>query len=64
MLHQHVIASFSKSGLTISHAGWPTATTKDRLNALPGVSINQKAGVWYLNGREWDGSAIKVEREL
>lgn len=38
-----------------------TATTKDRLNGLPGVSVHQKAGQWYLNGEKWDGYWTKIE---
>ena len=60
-LHGNLIAKNSpKEGLRITSAGWETNTTKERLNALPGVSINQKKGVWYLNGVEWDGSWINV----
>lgn len=35
--------------------GWATPPTKERLNALDGVSIQQKKGKWYLNGVEWSG---------
>lgn len=45
-----------KKTLSITNAGWATNTTKERLNSIPGVSIQQKAGVWYLNGQVWDGS--------
>ena len=41
--------------------GWNTATTKERLNALPDVSIQQVRGEWFLNGREWDGKLIDVK---
>ncbi len=44
----------------ISNCGWESNTTKERLNALPNVSIQQKNFVWYLNGKEWDGNLIKV----
>ena len=44
----------------ISNAGYKTATTKDRLNSIPGVSIVQKDFVWYLNGKEWDGNWIRI----
>lgn len=44
----------------ITDAGWATATTKDRLNALDGVSISQKDFRWYLNGKLWDGSWVNV----
>lgn len=40
----------------ICNGGWRSSTTKERLNGLPGVSIHQKDWVWYLNGKEWDGS--------
>lgn len=46
--------------LSISNCGWFTPTTKERLNAIPGVSIVQKKGVWYLNGKEWNGHLIDV----
>ena len=49
------MARHGKNGLEITDAGLPTVTTKDRLNALPGVSINQKNGKWFLNGKLWDG---------
>lgn len=46
--------------LSITNAGWQSKTTKERLNAIPDVSIHQKNWVWYLNGEEWDGSLIDV----
>lgn len=46
--------------LHITNAGWPTNTTKERLNALPGVSISQKKGIWYLNGEKWGGNWVKI----
>ena len=52
-LHQHPIAYYGVQGLYIRSAGWETPTTKERLNALPGVSIQQKQGQWYLNGEKW-----------
>lgn len=56
-LFGNLIAQYSKSQneLRITNAGWQSNTTKERLNGLPGVSINQKKGVWYLNGKEWSG---------
>jgi hypothetical protein len=47
--------------LSITNAGWQSNTTKERLNALPNVSIKQKNFVWYLNGKEWDGSLIDIK---
>ncbi len=46
--------------LMITNAGWQSNTTKDRLNALPNVNIQQKNFVWYLNGNEWNGDWIDV----
>lgn len=54
------IAEYRKGELWITNAGWSSATTKERLNALPGVSISQAKGVWYLNGKEWDGKWTMV----
>ena len=47
--------------LSITNAGWESNTTKERLNGLDGVSIQQKAGIWYLNGKEWEGELIDVK---
>lgn len=46
--------------LSITNCGWQSNTTKERLNALPNVSISQKNGKWFLNGKEWDGKLIDV----
>lgn len=56
-LHNNQIALYSSENkkLSITNAWWFTNTTKERLNGLPNVSIKQKAGVWYLNGKEWNG---------
>lgn len=59
-LHGNKIAEKRDGALWITNAGWSTTTTKERLNALHGVSITQKNFVWYLNGKEWDGEWIKV----
>lgn len=48
-------------GIAIRNCGYKTNTTKERLNALPGVRINQKAGVWYLNGKEWTGAITTIK---
>jgi hypothetical protein len=47
--------------LSISTTGWFTSTTKERLNAIPGVRIHQKNWQWYLNGEQWDGQLIDVK---
>lgn len=54
------IAEKRTDGIYITNAGWKSATTKERLNGLPGVSINQDKGNWFLNGKPWDGKWIKV----
>jgi len=60
-LHGNAIAQWRDDGLYVTHAGWPTVTTKERLNGLNGVSIHQAKGEWYLNGHKWDGSWVKVD---
>ena len=49
-----------KQTLSITNCGWESNTTKERLNALPNVSIQQKNFEWYLNGEKWDGKLIDV----
>lgn len=46
--------------ISITNAGWKTSTTKERLNAIPGVHIRQTNFVWYLNGKEWNGELTDV----
>lgn len=59
-LHGNLIASKVEGRLHITNCGWFTNVTKERLNALPNVSIYQKKGIWFLNGLPWDGSFIVV----
>ena len=47
--------------LSITNAGWQSVTTKERLNGIAGVNIQQKNWVWYLNGEEWDGNLIDIQ---
>ena len=47
--------------LMITNCGWFTPTTKERLNALEGVSIQQKSFKWFLNGVEWNGKPITIK---
>ena len=49
-----------KRTLSVTNCGFKTNTTKERLNAISGVNIHQKQGVWYLNGNEWNGNLIDV----
>lgn len=63
-LHGNAIAyryNDPKKTLSITDAGWPTPTTKERLNGIPGVNIYQKKGIWYLNGEAWNGEIIDVK---
>ena len=53
-LHGNKIAQLDGTNLYLSSAGWETATTKSRLNAIlsclvPGAVIYQKDFVWYLD---------------
>ena len=63
LLHGNPIAVIEYGKLFIRHAGYPTNTTKERLNGLPNVHIQQKNWRWFLNGEEWTtgGSWTKVE---
>ena len=49
-----------KKTLSITNCGWFSNTTKERLNGLPNVSIQQKNFIWYLNGKEWNGNLINI----
>ena len=64
LLHNNCIATFDHQEriLTINNCGWFTPTTKERLNALQGVSIQQKSFKWYLNGLEWNGKNINIKQ--
>lgn len=61
-LHGNLIAQrvLHSSRIEITNANWFTTTTKERLNGLPGVSVCQKKGVWFLNGNEWNGEWVTV----
>lgn len=58
-LHGNLIA-INEDGMYITNAGWFSKTTKERLNGLPNVCVNQKKGEWYLNGEKWDGKLSKI----
>lgn len=61
-LHGNDIATreINTGVIYIRNADWPTNTTKERLNGIPGVSIVQKKGAWFLNGKPWSGEWVKV----
>lgn len=53
-LHGNLIAKNSKRhGVSVSMAGWPTVTTKSRLNAL-GAKVKTKGGRHYMGSKEVD----------
>ena len=71
-LHGHAIAQLNTEAgiLWITDAGWQTATTKSRLNALlrgitPGhACVYQKGYIWYLTrGLDVNEEAYTVEME-
>lgn len=45
----------------ITLAGWPTPTTRERLNGLPNVHVCQVKGTQYLNHQPWDGNWTKIK---
>jgi hypothetical protein len=49
--------------LSITNCSYFTNTTKERLNGIPGIRINQKNYIWYLNGIEWDGKLIDIKNK-
>jgi hypothetical protein len=60
-LHNNLIAILDNGKLFIQNCGWFSNTTKERLNALPNVSIQQKNFNWYLNGYQWNGKLIEIK---
>lgn len=63
-LHGNAIAyryNDPEKTLSITNCGWFTNTTKERLNGLPNVHIQQKNWNWYLNGKEWNGEIIDIK---
>jgi hypothetical protein len=59
-LHGNLIASKIPAGIYISTCGWHTVTTKERLNGLSGVHIEQRNHIWYLNGNAWNGERVRL----
>lgn len=59
-LFGNTIAKYENSIISITDAGWNTTTTRERLNGLDGVSINQSKGQLYLNGNQWNGEWIEI----
>lgn len=61
-LHGNTIArkNVTTGTLEITDAGWNTATTRSRLNGLPGVRVCNRKGELFLNGKQWDGNWTTV----
>lgn len=60
-LHGRMIAVINLMGnIWVTNAGYFTNTTKERLNGIPTVTVNEKNLQWYLNGEQWDGSLTEV----
>ena len=59
-LFGNMIAKKYQGGLWITNAGWQSNTTKERLNGFEGVSIQVIKGVWFLNGKPWNGGWVEV----
>lgn len=55
-----VVLAGVRATIEVSNGGWSSNTTKERLNGLPGVSVVQRNFIWYLNGKQWDGSWCEV----
>jgi hypothetical protein len=51
-LFGNLIAERVGNRIRITMAGYPTTTTRERLNGIPGVSLTQKNYKQYLNGKE------------
>ena len=54
-LHGTAIARVADDLTAITVGDWNTPTTRERLNALPGVDVCVSRGVLYLNGHAWSG---------
>lgn len=60
-LFDNKIAEWKADGLWVTNAGWQSNTTKERLNGLRGVRIQQVRGQWYLNDIAWNGEWVRVD---
>ena len=47
--------------LFITTADWNTRTTRERLNALPGVRLGTSKGQLYLNNIPWNGKLVNIK---
>jgi hypothetical protein len=57
-LHKNAIARWTPFNggewamLEVSFAGWPSVTTRERLNGIPGVGVNQHKHEQFFNGEQ------------
>lgn len=69
-LHNNAIARKAGDGsIEISLAGWPTVTTRERINGLLSAlgidqRVSQKGGSQMLNGKPWDGEWLSVGKPM
>ena len=60
-LYGNLIAKKEKGVTKTTNCGYQTNVTKERLNGLPGVRIQQIKDKWYLNGKEWNGELTQIK---
>lgn len=61
-LHGNLIASMLNGELMMTLAGWPTPTTRERLNGLLNI-LGRPEGFWQSKHRQWFGTN-EVKREI
>jgi hypothetical protein len=49
--------------LTITNKGYFTKTTLERLRGI-GANITVKKGIWFVDGKEWDGRRIDIKEKI
>ena len=55
-LHNNLIAEYTNaSSLRITLAGWPTTTTRERLNGLL-TELGKREGIWQRNHEQYYGT--------
>jgi len=54
VLYDTTIALKKPNCLLVTVGNWNTATTRNRLNAIPGVLVRKEKGKLYLNGKLWE----------
>jgi hypothetical protein len=64
-LHGNKIAEKRNGEIWVTLAGWPTVTTRDRINGVARCLgmicfVHQSRNVQHLNGKPWDGGWAKA----